>query len=56
MSADDRLRRMLALVPWVAAHDGPAVEEVCMRFGCTERELVEDLGLLFLCGDRKSVV
>jgi proteasome accessory factor C len=50
VSADDRLRRMLALVPWVAAHDGPTVEEVCMRFGCTERELVEDLGLLFLCG------
>ena len=50
VSADDRLRRLLALVPWVAAHDGPTVEDVCMRFGCTESELVEDLGLLFLCG------
>jgi proteasome accessory factor C len=50
VSADDRLRRLLALVPWVAAHDGPTVQEVCTRFGCTEQELVEDLDLLFLCG------
>ena len=50
VSADDRLRRLLALVPWVAAHDGPTVDEVCTRFGCTEQELVEDLDLLFLCG------
>jgi proteasome accessory factor C len=50
VSADDRLRRLLALVPWVAAHDGPTVEEVCTRFGCTEQDLVEDLELLFLCG------
>jgi len=50
VSADDRLRRLLALVPWVAAHDGPTVEEVCARFGCTEQDLVEDLELLFVCG------
>jgi proteasome accessory factor C len=50
VSADDRLRRLLALVPWVAANDGPTVDEVCARFGCTEQELVEDLDLLFLCG------
>lgn len=50
VSADARLRRLLALVPWVAAHDGPRIEEVCTRFGCTEDELVEDLELLFLCG------
>jgi proteasome accessory factor C len=37
-------------VPWVAAHDGPTVEEVCARFGCTEEELADDLQLLFLCG------
>lgn len=49
-SADERLRRLLALVPWVAARDGPRIEDVCARFGCTEAELVDDLGLLFLCG------
>lgn len=49
-SADRRLRRLLALVPWVATQDGPRIEDVCARFGCTEQELVDDLGLLFLCG------
>ncbi len=34
----------------MAAHDGPTLEEVCARFGCTEDELVDDLQLLFLCG------
>jgi proteasome accessory factor C len=50
VSAEDRLRRLLALVPWVAAHDGPTVEDVCLRFGLTEGELAADLGLLPLCG------
>ena len=50
LSAEARLHRLLALVPWVAAHDGPAVAEVCARFGCTEDELADDLQLLFLCG------
>lgn len=48
--ADHRLRRLLALVPWVAGQDGPRVEDVCARFGCSEDEVVADLGLLFLCG------
>ena len=47
---DRRLRRLLALVPWVAAQDGPSIAEVCERFDCTETELVEDLERLFLCG------
>ncbi len=50
LSADDRLQRLLAVVPWVAAHDGPRLAEVAARFGCTEDELVDDLQLLFLCG------
>ena len=49
-SAEDRLGRLLAIVPWVAAHDGPEVAEVCRRFGVREEELLEDLNLLFLCG------
>jgi proteasome accessory factor C len=48
--ADERLLRLLAIVPWVVAQDGPRVEEVCRRFGITESELVADLDLLFLCG------
>jgi len=50
LSAEARLHRLLALVPWVAAHDGPLVADVCARFGCTEAELVDDVELLFLCG------
>lgn len=50
VSADERLQRLLALVPWVAARDGPRIDDVCARFGCTSQELVDDLDLLFLCG------
>ena len=49
-SASDRLRRLLALVPWVVAQDGPTLDEVCSRFGLTQAELVADLDLVFLCG------
>lgn len=49
-SASDRLRRLLALVPWVVAADGPTLDEVCSRFGLTQAELVADLDLVFLCG------
>jgi len=49
-TADDRLRRLLALVPWVAAQGGADVDEVCARFGCNEDELRNDLELLFMCG------
>jgi proteasome accessory factor C len=50
LSADDRLQRLLAVIPWVASRDGPRIEDVCARFGCTQAELVDDLELLFLCG------
>lgn len=49
-SADARLRRLLALVPWVVAGDGPTLDEVCARFGLSQDELVAELDLLFLCG------
>jgi proteasome accessory factor C len=48
--ADRRLERLLAIVPWVAAREGPTLEEVCARFGCRQQELVDDLQMLFLCG------
>lgn len=49
-AAQERLGRLLAIVPWIAAHDGPPIAEICRRFGVTERELLGDLDLLFLCG------
>ena len=49
-SADDRLRRLLAIVPWVASNDGPKVVDVCARFGVTQAELLADVDLLQYCG------
>ncbi len=48
--ADARLGRLLAIVPWIVANDGPSVEEVCRRFSVGEKELLADLNLLFMCG------
>ncbi len=50
VGADARLRRLLAIVPWVVAADGPTVAEVCERFGVAEDTLLADLDLIFLCG------
>ncbi len=50
VSTEDRLKRILALVPWVVAHDGPTVEETCTRFMCTPTDLASDIELLYLCG------
>ena len=49
-SAEQRLQRILAMVPWVVAHDGPTVAETCVRFECTPTELAKDIELLYLCG------
>lgn len=49
-TAGERLGRLLAIVPWIAAHEGPTVAEVCSRFDITEKDLTADLNLLFLCG------
>lgn len=48
--ADVRLARLLDIVPWIAAHDGPPIAEVCRRFDVPEQELLSELNLLFLCG------
>jgi proteasome accessory factor C len=45
-----RLQRLLAMVPWIAAHDGPTVREVCDRFGITAEELAADLDVVWLVG------
>ena len=38
------------LVPWVMAHPGATVEEVCERFKITREDLAGDLDLLVVCG------
>lgn len=49
-TAPERLRRLLALVPWVVANDGPTLAEVCERFDVSEADLLEELNTVFLCG------
>lgn len=49
-SASDRVARLLAVVPWIAAHDGPTVDEICERFAVSRRKLLEDLEILMLVG------
>lgn len=45
------LTRILALIPWVIAHPGTSVRDVCDRFGYpSSRELLRDLDLVFVCG------
>ena len=48
--AGPRLRRVLALVPLIAANPGIPVEELATRFGVSESELERDLGILPFCG------
>src|SRR4051812_36053679 len=50
ITASDRLKRLLALLPWVAAHNGPTVEEVCARFGINAGDLVSDVALVSMVG------
>src|SRR5215467_8034828 len=50
ITAADRLRRLLSLLPWVASHDGPTVEEVCARFELDPDELLSDVALVSMVG------
>jgi len=45
-----RLSRLLGMLPWVIAHPGAQVSEVCSRFGYTRAELAQDLAAVFVSG------
>ncbi|MGH9274820.1 MAG: helix-turn-helix transcriptional regulator, partial [Acidimicrobiales bacterium] len=45
-----RLQRLLAMVPWIAANDGPTMDEVGDRFGITPAQLAADLEVVWLVG------
>jgi proteasome accessory factor C len=49
-SAPERMQRVLAMVPWIAANDGPTIDEVCARFSTTRDQLLEDLEVVWLVG------
>lgn len=45
-----RMQRLLSMVPWIAAHDGPTLDEVCARFDLTAKQLAADLDVMWLVG------
>lgn len=45
-----RLSRMLALVPWLTAHDGVSITEAAEHFEVSPEQLEKDLWLLIVCG------
>ena len=48
--ATERLSRLLAMVPYLITRQGIPLGEAARQFGITERQLVKDLELLFVCG------
>ena len=51
LTAQDRLRRMLAIVPWVAAQpDGATIDEICARFDLAADQLQACLDTVFMVG------
>ncbi len=51
-SASERMRRMLALLPWIIAHgpQGASVSEACSRFGIDRDQLTRDLERVWMVG------
>lgn len=46
----ERLRRLLAILPWLLEREETTVAEVAERFDMTEDEVVRDLSLVSVCG------
>jgi proteasome accessory factor C len=44
------MRRVLAVVPWIVAHNGARLADVAARFGIPERELTSDLEVVWMVG------
>jgi proteasome accessory factor C len=49
-TANERVMRMLSIVPWIAAHEGPEVAEVCRHFGIERNQLIDDLNVVQFVG------
>jgi proteasome accessory factor C len=51
LTSGGRMERLLSIVPWVVANDGPTVAEIAARFDYAEDRLLEDLNnVLFMVG------
>lgn len=45
-----RLQRILLLLPYAIKHPGIGVDELAAKFSVDQRDLLDDLNLLFMCG------
>jgi proteasome accessory factor C len=50
ITAADRMRRVLAIVPYIVANPGERVADVATRFELTEGELLADLAVVYMVG------
>ncbi|MEJ7799526.1 MAG: WYL domain-containing protein [Ilumatobacter sp.] len=49
-NAEDRLRRLLVMLPWLMERGEVSVDEAARRFDLTEAEIAKDLELVAMCG------
>ena len=49
-TATDRLGRLLTMVPWLLTRQGIDIGEAAVQFGVSQKQIVDDLELLFVCG------
>jgi proteasome accessory factor C len=47
---ESRFARILKMVPFLSTHQGISIKEACEIFDVTERDLIADLNLLWVCG------
>lgn len=50
ITASERARRMLAIIPWIVEQGEPKIAEVCRRFAISEKELRADFDALQYVG------
>ena len=49
-TAGERLRLLLAMVPWIVANPGQTTNDVAGRFGVSEDQLIRDLEVVWMVG------
>lgn len=48
-TAEQRLARLLAIIPWVVENGGATVSEIALRFGLAESDVLAELSLVQCC-------
>lgn len=50
VASQRQLSRLLTLLPYLRAHEGASPAEIAAEFGITEKQVLNDLNLLWMCG------